>query len=124
MRNATVPCVLVVDDSPTDLALIGSALQDAGFAVLIAMDGEQAYQTAVRERPDCVVLDVILPGRDGFAVCRHRKHSPETSPIPVILVSVKHTALDRSWGLQQGAAEYLVKPFTMEELVASVRRVL
>src|SRR5260221_2385447 len=124
VQHAPAPRILVVDDSPTDLALMATALQGAGLAVLTAMDGEAAYQMAMREHPDCVVLDVVLPGRDGFALCRRLKQSPGTRDIPIILISVKDTPLDRRWGLQQGADDYLGKPFTMEVLLASVRRAL
>lgn len=116
--------ILIVDDSRTDLTLMASALRTAGYEVSLAADGDEAYAKAVSELPDCVVLDIILPKQSGFALCRHLKQSPKTRHIPVILVSVKDTPLDRRWGVQQGAAAYLVKPFAMDDLVASVRHVL
>jgi twitching motility two-component system response regulator PilH len=124
MQHIPTRRVLVVDDSPTDLALMASALEHAGYDVSSTTDEEVAYQTAVRDRPDCVILDVVLRGRGGFALCRRLKQSLASQAIPVILVSVKHTEADRLWGLQQGAADYLVKPFTAEDLLASVQRVL
>ena len=116
--------VLVVDDSWTDLALIATPLRESGFEVLTAMDGQEALEVFVREQPDCVVLDVVLPGQSGFQVCRKIKQMEQGRAIPIILMSSKNTPLDKRWGLQQGAALYLTKPVDRKELVASVRRLV
>jgi twitching motility two-component system response regulator PilH len=121
---ATGPRVLVVEDDPTQLRWMAGVLEAQGYAVVAAADGDDAETKAVVERPDCIVLDVVLPKLNGFQVCRHLKHLPETSAIPVILVSVKDTPADRQWGLQQGAALYLAKPFQAEALVRGIRSVL
>ncbi|HEU5440313.1 MAG TPA: response regulator [Ktedonobacterales bacterium] len=116
--------ILVVDDSWTNLALMSRALADAGYTVTTAADGKEAIEKARAERPDCVILDVVLPGQSGFQLCRHLKQSAEGRYVPVILVSVKKTPLDVQWGLQQGADAYLIKPFTPHELLSTVDRVL
>jgi twitching motility two-component system response regulator PilH len=116
--------ILVVDDSPTDLRLVTGVLRDQGYRLLTAADGEEALETAARENPDLVLLDVILPKKNGFQVCRQLKSSPETSGIKVVLLTGKSQESDRFWGLKQGADAYLTKPFAQEELLASVRGLL
>lgn len=116
--------VLVVDDSWTDLTLIATPLRENGFEVITAVDGDEAIEKVLTEHPQCVVLDVILPRQNGFQLCRKIKHMEQSRNIPVILLSSKNTALDKRWGLQQGADLYLTKPFNRDELVASVRRLV
>jgi len=116
--------VLVVDDSWTDLTLMATALRQGGFDVMTASDGENALTMATVERPDCIVLDVVLPHQNGFQLCRHLKQAEQTRDIPVILVSVKNTPADQRWGLQQGAARYLTKPFDPAMLLQSVQSVI
>jgi twitching motility two-component system response regulator PilH len=113
--------VLVVDDSWTDLTLIATPLREIGFDVITAVDGEEALEKAVREQPQCVLLDVVLPKQNGFQVCRRLKQMEQSRHIPVILISQKNTPLDKRWGLQQGADLYLTKPFNRDELLSSVR---
>jgi DNA-binding response OmpR family regulator len=114
--------ILVVDDSPTGLSLLLSALEPKGFRLLSANDGDEALELARREHPDLVLLDVVLPRKNGFQVCRQLKTQAETQDIKVILVTGKNQPSDRFWGLKQGADEYLTKPVTPEELVGAVER--
>lgn len=116
--------VLVVDDSWTDLTLMATALRQGGYDVMTASDGEGALTMANTERPDCIVLDVVLPRQSGFQLCRHLKQTAQTRDIPVILVSVKNTPADQHWAIQQGAARYLIKPFDPAALLQSVQSVL
>ncbi len=113
--------VLVVDDSWSDLTLIATSLRDSGYDVITAVDGEEAVEKVLRERPQCVLLDIILPRQNGFQICRRLKQMEQSRDIPIILVSAKKTDLDKRWGLQQGADLYLTKPFSRDELLASVR---
>lgn len=99
MSVQRTPKILVVDDSRTDLALMANVLRRAGYTVVLAADGDEALAKALAERPDCVVLDVVLPKQSGFQVCRRLRQMPQTRAIPIILVSVKNTTLDRQWGL-------------------------
>src|SRR5262245_35696655 len=114
------PVILVADDSPTHLFLLADPLRKNGYQVITATDGEDALEKARREHPDLLVLDVVMPRKNGFQVCRELKNPPHTSDIRVLMVSSKAEESDRFWGLKQGADEYLTRPFTADELVAKV----
>lgn len=118
------PKVLVVDDSPTDLALMVEPLRASGFDVITATDGQEAIQKAMTERPQLIVLDVVLPKANGFQVCRTLKGSPTSQSIPIILLTNKREEFDRYWGMRQGADRYLTKPFKGPDLIANVQAVL
>ena len=114
--------VLLVDDSPTELKLLRQALSGKGFNLVSAADGEEALSKALQFTPDLVLLDIILPKKNGFQVCRQLKTTPETSASKVILVSSKSQDTDRFWGLKQGADDYLTKPYTEQELLTAVSK--
>jgi twitching motility two-component system response regulator PilH len=114
--------ILVVEDSPTDLALVLAVLRPKGFRLLWATDGDEALETARREHPDLVLLDVILPRKNGFHVCRQLKEESGTRGIKIVLMTSKTQPSDRFWGLKQGADEYFTKPFTPEQLLGVVER--
>jgi DNA-binding response OmpR family regulator len=114
--------ILVVEDSPTELAITSSTLAGRGYRIATAADGEEALRKVQEERPDLILLDVVLPGKNGFQICRELKSKPETKGIKVILVTSKNQESDRFWGMKQGADEYLTKPFTAETLLAMVSR--
>ena len=116
--------ILVVDDSPTEQKLILDALRTAGHQALTAEDGEQALEMARKHQPNLILLDVILPKKNGFQVCRQLKTSPETEGIKIVLVTSKTQDSDRFWGLKQGADDYLGKPFTQDELNSTLTRFL
>ena len=99
-------------------------LRDSGFEVVTAVDGEEAIEKVFKERPQCIVLDVVLPKQNGFQVCRRLKNLEASRHIPIILLTSKNTPVDRAWGLRQGADLYMTKPFNSDELVASVRRLV
>jgi len=114
--------VLVVDDSWTELTMIAAPLRNNGFEVVTAVDGDEALEKVFKERPQCIVLDVVLPKQNGFQLCRRLKSLDVSKHIPIILLTSKNTALDKSWGLRQGADMYMTKPFNENELVDNVRR--
>jgi twitching motility two-component system response regulator PilH len=119
--------VLVVDDSPTERKMMHQALQGKGYNgkgynLVLAGDGEEALEKIAQQKPDVVLLDIILPRKNGFQLCRQLKTSPETQNIKVILISSKTQDTDRFWGLKQGADEYLTKPVAAESLAASVAK--
>jgi len=114
--------ILVVDDSPTDRDHIVSLLTGQGYQTLTAVDGDEALAKAAVEQPRLIVLDIVLPRKNGFQVCRQLKTSEATRRSRVILVSGKDQESDRFWGMRQGADEYVTKPFTSEELLAAVER--
>jgi twitching motility two-component system response regulator PilH len=114
--------VLVVDDSWTELTMIAAPLRNSGFEVVTAVDGDEALEKVFKERPQCIVLDVVLPKQNGFQLCRRLKSLDVSRHIPIILLTSKNTPLDKSWGLRQGADMYMTKPFNENELVDNVRR--
>jgi twitching motility two-component system response regulator PilH len=116
--------ILVVDDSPTELNLTKNALAGKGFLIFTAVDGEEALLKAAAERPDLILLDVILPKKNGFQVCRQLKTAEDTKGIKIVLVTSKTQDSDRFWGLKQGADAYLTKPFREEDLLAIVAQQL
>lgn len=116
--------VMVVDDSPTDKEFLKQALVGAGHTVLEAASGEDALAMVRSQRPDCVVMDVVMPGLNGFQATRMLSRDPVTAVIPVIIVSSKNQETDRVWALRQGAREYLVKPVNIAELLGKVHTVL
>ena len=116
--------VLVVDDEKDIRELVGFHLAEDGYAVSQAESGEDALAGVAAERPALVVLDVMLPGADGLEVCRRLRADPATATIPVIMLTARATEIDRVLGLEIGADDYIVKPFSPRELVARVHAVL
>ncbi|HEV8371642.1 MAG TPA: response regulator transcription factor [Actinomycetota bacterium] len=113
--------ILVVEDESRIARLVRDYLEHAGFEVLVAGDGEVALASARRSRPDLVVLDLGLPGRDGLDVARTLR---QTSTVPIVMLTARGEEIDRVVGLELGADDYVVKPFSPKELVARVRAVL
>jgi len=116
--------ILVIEDSETERRVLESTLQGAGWAVLKAEDGEAGLQMAFASRPDLILLDVVLPGKNGFQICRQLKRTEETSSIPVVLVTSKNQEADRYWGMKQGANAYLTKPIDEAVLQETVQELL
>jgi DNA-binding response OmpR family regulator len=118
------PRILVADDDNTIRRFIVTLLSDRGYEIHEAADGEQAFKTAERVKPDLMLLDLIMPFRDGFDVLQDLKHAPETQEIPVIIMSVKDREDEIVKGFSMGAEDYVVKPFNSLELVARVKKIL
>jgi len=116
--------ILVVDDSPTELHIFCKTLEAKGFETIVANDGEEAIKTAEEVRPDAIVMDVVMPGMNGFQATRRLSKNPSTAKIPVVIVSSKGQETDRIWGLRQGANQYLVKPVEENELITAVKAAL
>lgn len=114
--------VLVVDDSPTDLKLMSEPFISQGYDLITAKDGEEALKKVESERPDLIVLDVIMPKLNGFNVCRHIKNSAKLKDIRVILLTSKNQESDKFWGEKQGADAYMTKPFSDEDLLSTVNQ--
>jgi len=115
---------LVVEDSLTDIQVFSSCLQQGGMNVLIAHSGEEALTKIAGHIPDVIILDVILPGRSGFELCRDLKSQANTSNIPIVICSTKGDKIDKFWGMKQGADAYLSKPIDQEELVRTVKELI
>lgn len=116
--------VLVVDDSASTCLFIATALQKAGYEVDIALNGQEGIAKFTTFHPQCLILDVLLPGISGYALCRQIRQSPSGKTLPLILISTKNAPLDISYGLRQGANRYLPKPFTAEVLIQTVWEIM
>lgn len=115
-----VPLILVVDDTPANLEVVAEVLSDAGYEVAIATDGERAIKQANLSQPDLILLDVMMPGIDGFETCRQLKASATTGDIPVIFMTALSDTTDKVRGFTLGAVDYITKPFQTAELLARV----
>lgn len=113
--------VLIVDDSPTDQHVITQMLEKHGFETAVASDGEEALELARTRQPDVILMDVVMPGMNGFQATRRLHRNPDTASIPVVMVTTKDQETDRIWGLRQGAVDYLMKPVDDKKLVTVVR---
>ncbi len=116
--------ILIVDDSPTELHVLSQMLERDGHETLTAADGETGIERAREEIPDLILMDVVMPGLNGFQATRRLSRDLMTKDIPVIIVSTKDQATDREWGLRQGARDYMVKPVAASELRAKIQAVL
>lgn len=115
-----LPRVLIADDTPASLALLVSVLEPHGYEILTASNGREALQLATKAKPDVILLDVVMPGHDGFYVCRELKSEPETRDIPVIFITSRQETEFVLRGFQLGAIDYIEKPFQAEEVVTRV----
>lgn len=123
MPDLTDCTVLLVDDTPENMDILVEALGDV-VDVTVALDGETALETIAAEKPDLILLDIEMPGMDGFEVCRRLKHDPETSGIPVIFLSARTDETSRRQGLDLGALDFITKPFVTHDVVVTVREAL
>jgi twitching motility two-component system response regulator PilH len=116
--------ILIIDDSPTELHLFQNMLEKNGFRTLVADSGEEGIRQARTERPDCILMDVVMPGMNGFQATRKLTRDPGTANIPVIMITTKDQETDKIWGMRQGAVEYLFKPVAEKQLVAKINAVV
>ena len=112
-----MPVVLIVDDSPTEVHVIKAALEGEGYETLSAESGELGIQMARESKPDLILMDVVMPGLNGFQATRQLSKDPKTAAIPVIMVTTKNQKTDRIWGMRQGAVDYIIKPFSAQDLL-------
>ena len=113
--------ILLVDDSKTELHVLTELLTKRGYQVRAAENGEDAFKRLAEERPDLVIMDVVMPGQNGFQLTRAITRDPAYSDIPVIICSSKNQETDRVWGMRQGARDYVVKPVNPEELLSKIK---
>ncbi len=106
----TIKKILVVDDSATERHVLGEILGKQGFEVFYAEDGEKGVEQARQNKPDLIIMDVVMPGMNGFQATRAISRDPETKHIPIIICTTKNQETDKVWGLRQGAKDYVVKP--------------
>ncbi|SCZ61848.1 response regulator [Thiohalomonas denitrificans] len=116
--------ILIVDDSPTEIHVARSVLEKLGHIIEIAENGEDGISRAKEFKPDLILMDVVMPGMNGFQATRKISKDPELAEIPIIIVTSKDQETDRVWGLRQGAKAYITKPVAEDELVEKVNSVL
>jgi two-component system alkaline phosphatase synthesis response regulator PhoP len=116
--------ILIVDDEKDIVRMLEYNLKKEGFRVLSTFDGESALRVACQEHPDLIILDLMLPGIDGFEVCRQLKKKEATAAIPLVMVTAKAQETDKVVGLELGADDYVTKPFSPRELTARIKAVL
>lgn len=116
--------ILIVEDEPDILEMVRYNLAQAGFDVAVAEDGEEALDCVREAIPDLVILDLMLPGMDGLDVCKHLKQDPKTRHVPILMLTARKEEVDRIVGLELGADDYVVKPFSPRELVLRIRAIL
>ena len=116
--------ILIVDDSPTEVHVIQTILQKNGHEVVVAVTGEEGVVTAKEEMPDLVLMDVVMPGINGFQATRQLSKQTETANIPVIIVTTKDQETDKVWAMRQGAKDYMVKPVKEKTLIEHVNMAL
>jgi len=115
---------MIVDDDAFIRRPLEFMLREEGFEPVVAVDGDQCLAGVDERAPDLIILDVMMPGRDGFDVCRELKQRPETAAIPVILLSARGREHDRERGLSLGAAEFMTKPYSPSNLLRRIRELL
>lgn len=114
--------IMIVEDSQTDMRIAESICTDNGYKTVTVTEGDKALATAIEKKPDLILLDVILPNKNGFQVCRQLKSNEETKGINIVIVSSKDQASDKFWGKKQGADDYITKPYEAEDLLAAIER--
>ena len=117
----TIRKILVVDDSRTELYHLSELLGKRGFAVRTAENGDEAMRRLDEDKPDLILMDVVMPGKNGFQLTRSITRDPRFADVPVIMCTSKNQETDKVWGMRQGARDYIVKPVNGEELLAKIK---
>ena len=116
--------ILIIDDSPTDLHVFRTVLERHGFEVTTAQNAEDGISLAQRQCPQLILMDIIMPGMNGFQATRQLSRDPATRDIPIVIVTNKDHATDKVWGMRQGAVDYLIKPVKDSQLLKSINGAL
>lgn len=116
------PTILVADDEPSIVLSLQVLLQKAGYEVRVARNGEEAIQAVQAAKPDLILLDAMMPKRDGFDVCQSLRADPALADMPIIMLTAKSRDVERQKGMALGATDYITKPFSTRDLVATVRK--
>ncbi len=116
--------ILIIDDSPTEVHVFKSMLLNNDIEVSVAKNGEEGIEKAIEIKPDCILMDVVMPGKNGFQATRDLSRNPATSTIPVIIITTKDQETDKIWGMRQGAKDYIVKPAVEQDLIERINKVL
>lgn len=113
--------VLIVDDSKTEIMFLTELLQKNGFVVRSAENADEAFKRLTEEKPDLILMDVVMPGQNGFQLTRSINRTPEYAEVPIIICTSKNLETDRVWGMRQGARDYITKPVDPSELLAKIK---
>ncbi|HET8870822.1 MAG TPA: response regulator [Aquabacterium sp.] len=113
--------ILLVDDSKTELHALSEMLTKRGYQVRTAENGEDAWRRLQEEKPDLILMDVVMPGQNGFQLTRAITRDPQFADVPVIICTSKNQETDRVWGMRQGAKDYVVKPVNPDELLSKIK---
>lgn len=116
--------ILIIDDSPTETYFFKRLLEENGYSAVSANNAEEGLAIAKRDKPDLILMDVVMPGMNGFQATRKLAKDPETSSIPIVVVTTKDQETDRIWALRQGARDYMVKPPDRSEFLAKIRALI
>lgn len=116
--------IMIVDDSPTEVHVLRTALESHGYDTVSASDGQECLSLARAVKPDLILMDVVMPGVNGYQATRTLTRDPQTSAIPIVMISSKSLETDKIWGMRQGAADYLTKPVTEADLLAKAKELL
>lgn len=116
--------ILIIDDSPTEVHVFKTILQKNDIQVSVATNGEEGIEKAKELKPDLILMDVVMPGKNGFQATRDLSREPETSSIPIIIITTKDQETDKIWGKRQGAADYIIKPADETDLMNRIRKLI
>ncbi|NUO72948.1 MAG: response regulator [Frateuria sp.] len=116
--------ILIIDDSPTDVRVFTTLLEKAGYQVVAVSTAEEGIERVRAELPDLVIMDVIMPGMNGFQATRTLTRDPATSTVPIVMITTKSMETDRVWGLRQGARAFITKPVNEKELLTCINDLL
>jgi twitching motility two-component system response regulator PilH len=119
-----VATILIIDDSPTDVRVFTTLLERAGYTVIAVSTAEDGIERVRAELPDLVIMDVIMPGMNGFQATRTLTRDPKTQNVPIVMITTKSMETDRVWGLRQGARAFITKPVNEKELLACINELL
>jgi twitching motility two-component system response regulator PilH len=117
----TIQKILLVDDSKTELHFLSDVLSKRGYSVRTAENGEEAMRRLGEDKPDLILMDVVMPGQNGFQLTRAITRDPRFASVPVIMCTSKNQETDKVWGMRQGARDYIVKPVDADELVSKIK---
>ena len=116
--------ILIIDDSPTEVHVFRNMLLKNNIQVSVAENGDEGIEKAIEIKPDCILMDVVMPGKNGFQATRDLSRNPATSAIPVIIITTKDQETDKIWGMRQGARDYIVKPALERDLIERINKVI
>src|SRR5210317_1736374 len=116
--------ILIIDHSPTEVHVFKNMLLNNDIEVSVAKNGEEGIEKAIETKPDCILMDVVMPGKNGSQATRDLSRNPATSTIPVIIITTKDQETDKIWGMRQGAKDYIVKPAVESDLIERIKKVL